>query len=452
MMKQMKQVFRHVAYVVVAMAFTTLCAQQIIKAPRIVLGCMNRADSVAACTDTMELPLPLPGMLVGERDTLTVDFGLDKFYSGLDSLRAGKDTVIRIIHLGDSHIQAGYYSGRMMRLMHEAFGNAGRGWVAPYKLGKTNEPSDYFISSVIRNWSFGRCTQRESRRKAPVGLGGFGISSVSPSINFDVMIAPNNGKGYSFNKAILYRGGKSMPMLPAGNKKSEVLYLPADTICATDLVADTFLISSLTDTLQLQSSRRKKGTDKLLPASAFRNVYYGFCLENGNPGILYHSVGINGAMYVNYTDSAYVEQLAQLKPDLIIVSMGTNESFGRNFRATEFEGQIRALVSLLKEKMPNTALLLTTPPECYRRVTVDKKRVYKRNENTESVAETIVKVAREDSLACWDLFNATGGKNSSRKWYNYKLMGRDRIHFTKEGYNEQGTLLFRGLMNSYLKE
>lgn len=452
MMKRMRQVFRHIAYVVIAMAFTTLWAQQIIKAPRVVLGGTGRADSAIVCRDTLDLPLSLPGMLVGERDTLTFDFGLERFYSGLDSLRQGKDTIIRIVHLGDSHIQAGYYSGRMMRLMHETFGNAGRGWIAPYKLGRTNEPSDYFISSVIRNWSSGKCTQRESRRKAPVGLGGFGISAVSPSINFDVIIAPNNGKGYSFNKAILYRGRKSMPMLPAGDRKADVTYRPADTVCAANLVADTFLISSLTDTLELQSSRRKKGTDRLLPASSFRNVYYGLSLENGNPGILYHSIGVNGAMYVNYTDTAYVEQLAQLKPDLIIVSMGTNESFGRNFRAEEFEGQIRALVSLLKDKMPETALLLTTPPECYRRVTVNKKRVYKRNENTEAVAEAIVKVAREDSLACWDLFNATGGKNSSRKWLNYKLMGRDRIHFTKEGYKEQGTLLFRGMMNSYLRE
>lgn len=28
-------------------------------------------------------------------------------------------------------------------------------------------------------------------------------------------------------------------------------------------------------------------------------------------------------------------------------------------------------------------------------------------------------------------------------------MGRDRIHFTKDGYREQGTLLYRALMQSY---
>ena len=61
-----------------------------------------------------------------------------------------KDTVITIVQLGDSRIQAGHYSGRMMRLLQQQFGNAGRGWIAPFKLSKTNEPDDYFISSVAK--------------------------------------------------------------------------------------------------------------------------------------------------------------------------------------------------------------------------------------------------------------------------------------------------------------
>lgn len=55
----------------------------------------------------------------------------------------------------------------------------------------------------------------------------------------------------------------------------------------------------------------------------------------------------------------------------------------------------------------------------------------------------------KEQVACWDLFTTTGGKNSCRKWHSSRLMGRDRIHFTKEGYQEQGTLLFRAFMESY---
>ena len=447
-MKQLKQVIKQMLAALVAMAFTTLWAQQVIKIPRLVR--MHTAtDSVRVERDTIPLPLSLPGMLIEGRDTLSAKGNLEIFFSGLDSLRAGKDTVMNIVHLGDSHIQAGYYSGEMMHLLHAAFGNAGRGWIAPLKLSRSNEAPDYFIKSVIRSWNVGRITQRESRRRAPVGLGGVGIQSVSPSINFDVIITPKNGAGYEFNEAILYRGARSMPMLPAGKNKQAVETFLSDTVLAEGVIADTFRIIMPVDTLQLQSTRRKQGTDRLLPASTFRNVYYGFSLKNGKPGILYHAVGINGVMYVNYTDSAYIAQLALLKPDLLIVSMGTNETFGRRFRAEEFAMQVKAFLSLVKAQMPQAAILLTTPPECYKRVTVNKKRVFQHNTNTEQAAETLIRVAKEEGIACWDLFSATGGKNSCRKWLHDNLLRRDRIHFTQAGYEEQATLLFRALMNEY---
>lgn len=394
------------------------------------------------------IPLPSRIYSIGkEVDSIQSPSSLQSFFDGLDSLGAGKDTVLTIVHLGDSHIQAGYYSGKVMRLLQAQFGNAGRGWIAPFKLSKTNEPDDYFISSSVREWVTGRCIQ--ANKKCSIGIGGIGIQSVSPSINLDVRIAPNNGAGYSFNQAILYRGEKAMPMLPAGSFKDSIQTSLATVPAVAGVLADTFRISHPVDTLQLHSTRRKQGTDKLLPASNFKNVYYGFSLTNGYPGVLYHSVGVNGAMYVNYTDEAYVRQLALLKPSLLIISLGTNETFGRRFRSEEFGGQIRAFVSLVKKQMPETVILLTTPPECYKRTYVNKKRTYVRNSNTQLAAKAIVKAAREEGVACWDLFAATGGKSSCTKWRKEKLMGRDRIHFTKDGYREQGTLLYRALMQSY---
>ncbi len=408
-----------------------------------------------AVSDTVALPFAsykmgavIDSVLLSEADSCVSDYApLHNFFAALDSLRAGKDTVVTIVQLGDSHIQAGHYSGRTMRLLQQQFGNAGRGWIAPFKLSKTNEPDDYFISSVIREWVAGRCIQHN--RKCPIGPGGIGIQSVSPSINFDISMAPNNGAGYSFNQAVIYRGEKSMPMLPAGKMKDSIETILSQTACAPGVITDTFRISGLIDTLQLQSTRRKQGTDKLLPASSFKNLYYGFNLTNGQPGILYHSVGVNGAMYVNYTDEDYVRQLALLNPSLLIISLGTNETFGRRFNRSEFAGQIETFISLVKKQMPHTAILLTTPPECYKRVYVNKKRTYVRNENTERAAKAIVDVARREGVACWDLFAATGGKNSSAKWHKAGLMGRDRVHFTKEGYQEQGTLLYRALMQTY---
>lgn len=402
----------------------------------------------ASVVEQQKIGLPSLSYGIGkERDSIQNPSSLVPFFAGLDSLRAGKDTVLTVVQLGDSHIQAGYYPGMMMRLMQESFGNAGRGWIAPFKISKTNEPDDYFISSAAKEWVTGRCIQ--ANKKAPIGVGGIGIQSAFSSINFDVCIAPTNGAGYAFNQAVLYRGEKSMPLLPAGISRHSVDTAFASCAVLPGVIADTFRISNPVDTLQLHSTRRKQGTDQLLPASSFQNVYYGFNLTNGKPGILYHAIGVNGAMFVNYTDESYVRQLALLKPSLLIISLGTNETFGRRFTSAEFAGQAEAFISLVKKYLPETAILLTTPPECYKRTYVNKKRTYVRNANTQLAAKALMQVARREGVACWDLFAATGGKGSYSEWYKKNLMGRDRVHFTKEGYREQGTLLFRALMQSY---
>lgn len=405
-------------------------------------------DTVALPPASYRIGAAVDSVMLAERDSLGESYApLRGFFAALDSLREGKDTVVTIVHLGDSHIQAGHYSGRVMRLMQQQFGCAGRGWIAPLKLSRTNEPDDYFITSVIREWTVGRCIQQT--RKCPIGPGGIGIQSASHSINFDISMAPNNGAGYSFNRVVLYRGERSMPMLPAGKMKDSVETVLGTEACAPGVVADTFRISHPVDTLQLHSTRRKQGTDTLLPASSFKNLYYGFSLTGGGRGVLYHSVGVNGATYASFTDEEYVRRLALLRPSLLIISLGTNETFGRRFSRAAFAEQIEAFLFLVKRQMPHAAIILTTPPECYRRTYVNKKRTYVRNENTERAAKTIIDVARREGIACWDMFAATGGKSSCTKWHNAGLMGRDRVHFTKEGYREQGTLLYRALMQTY---
>jgi lysophospholipase L1-like esterase len=366
---------------------------------------------------------------------------LHPFIHALKELREGKDTVINIIHLGDSHIQAGYLSGQTMRRLQASFGNAGRGWIAPLRLSKANEPSDYLISSNIREWTAGRCVQ--SKPKCPWGIGGIGIETHASKIDFNLIIAPDNGAGYSFNKVLLYRDRNAMPMAPSRLYPDSVATLSWGEAFGDDVVVDTFMTTCPLDTLCLKSVDVDNNSVKT-PA----NRYYGFMLMNGNPGILYHSIGVNGARYVDYTNRSYIRQLAMLKPSLLIVSLGTNESYGRNFNKTQFGSQVDAFIRLVKEELPETALLITTPAESYKKTYKNKKRYYVRNDNISLVADVISAYTREQGIACWDLFSITGGYNSCRKWFEAGMFGRDRIHFSRKGYGEQGVLLYKALVRS----
>ncbi|MDR1114736.1 MAG: GDSL-type esterase/lipase family protein [Tannerella sp.] len=369
---------------------------------------------------------------------------LQSFINGLKELRAGKDTVINIIHLGDSHIQAGFLSGQTMRMLQASFGNAGRGWIAPFKLSKANEPNDYFISSNIREWTVGRCIQ--SSPKCPWGIGGIGIQTNAPKIDFNLIIAPNNGTGYSFNKVLLYRDRNAMPMTPTPHYSDSVFALSWGKQLYEDIAVDTFMTNNLLDTFKLTGAGLDK--DIVKANDSHNNLYYGFMLMNSLPGILYHSIGVNGARFIDYTNRNYVHQLALLKPSLLIVSLGTNESFGRQFNKNEFTSQVDAFIRLVKEELPETALLITTPAESYKRTYKNKKRYYIRNDNIAKVADALAAYTREKGIACWDLFSITGGNNSCKNWFEAGLFGRDRIHFSSKGYGEQGVLLYKALVRS----
>ena len=352
----------------------------------------------------------------------------------------GKDTVINIVHLGDSHIQAGFLSGRTMRLLQNAFGNAGRGWVAPFRLTNTNEPTDYFISSNIKEWVAGRCVQ--SNPKCPWGIGGIGIQTEAKDVNFNLIIAPKNGAGYSFNKVLMYRNYDTAPMTPLYEGRDSVFALPWNREPYENIAVDTFLTNNLVDTFSIRSANND------ITEKSNASLYYGFKLMNSNPGILYHAIGVNGAKYTDYTNREYIRQLSLLKPSLLIISLGTNESFGRNFNKVVFESQIDALISLIREEMPKTALLITTPAESYKRIYQNKKRQYVRNENIAKVSDVISSYTEKNGIACWDLFSISGGNNSHKKWYDAKMFGRDRIHFSRNGYEEQGTLLYMAIMRT----
>jgi lysophospholipase L1-like esterase len=360
------------------------------------------------------------------------------FFEKLSHLTAGNDTVISIIHLGDSHIEAGYLSGCVMRLLQGAFGNAGRGWIAPFKLAGLNEPNDYAIESNIKDWNAGICSR--IKPKYHWGAGGIGIETNKKELEFTLKISPKNGAGYDFNKVLIFRDIKSLSMLPQADDIT-VSY-SNDSLCG--IVIDTFQTANLSDTLRLKACRENQETDS--------STYYGFSLMNGNSGILYHSIGVNGAKFVDYTNERYIRQLSLLHPSLLIVSLGTNESYGRNYNSSEFKRQVSEFITIIRKELPETTILLTTPAEAFKRISQNRKRYYVRNENIAKSAEVIKSYAQQEGIACWDLFEISGGKESCKNWQKAGFFGRDHIHFTQGGYDLQGKLLYKSLIHCFNNE
>lgn len=174
----------------------------------------------------------------------------------------------------------------------------------------------------------------------------------------------------------------------------------------------------------------------------------GLAVETGRPGVVYHILGVNGATCASYATPERLRQVAELHPDLVIISFGTNEAHGRRYSAAEHAEALKSMLSALKQSCPDAVYLLTTPPGAYVRTGRKGPRVI--NPRTPTVVDTELRFARENGLAVWDLYDIVGGKaRACLNWTAGHYYQRDKIHFTREGYIVQGLLLHEAFIKAY---
>lgn len=173
----------------------------------------------------------------------------------------------------------------------------------------------------------------------------------------------------------------------------------------------------------------------------------GIARETGSNGVVYHILGVNGATCQSFSTPEHIRQIADLHPDLVILSFGTNEAHGRRYNASEHTAAMNYLITELKASCPDVAFLMTTPPGAYVR---NGRRGKIINPRTPLVVENELKFAREHGIAIWDMYDIVGGKQRAcLNWNAANMYQRDKIHFTHEGYTLQGLLLYEAFIKAY---
>jgi lysophospholipase L1-like esterase len=357
---------------------------------------------------------------------------LQRFYERLYALKSSQDGTVSILHIGDSHIQADFLTEVVRKNLQLEFGNAGRGLIVPARVAGTNEPFN-FRTSTNSKWESKRIVHPS--KPLPIGVGGITVSTMEEGARFNLrMNDPTTD--YSFNSVTLFfdEGAKSFAFSIQDSLQNELASINPKEIASgysrVQLAANYNHVSFLT-------TRQNKDQQHA--------TVFGINLENGKPGVLYHSVGVNGAKYEHYNAAGlFARQTSILRPDLIIISLGTNESVEYPHLNKNISSQISRLVYSLTEQNPDAAFLLVTPPDAF------LKKV-KPNPGIETVRMQIIDFAVENGLAFWDMYKVNGGKSSASEWKMRGLLRADGIHFSREGYAHQGNLLFEAIMKGYNK-
>ncbi len=365
------------------------------------------------------------------RFTLYSDSSLfRRFYHRFDSLLVTGSGSLNIVHLGGSHIQADIYTHRIRQRFHEFEPGilGSRGFIFPYRLAQTNNPSNYRVT-YTGNWSFCKNTQRDAT--CELGLSGYSIMTKDTAASIKIFLNEDSAVHFEFNRLKVFH--------PYTGKDYQVQVLP-DEYCSAQirnqrLGYTEYYFSAFLDSVELIFRQ----TDSL----QHQFMLFGLSFESDDPGVIYNSVGVNGARLESYLRcKLFVDHLEALKPDLIIISIGTNDGNTRRFDADLYREEYTALLRLIRKSAPDAAVLLTVPNDSY---------LFKRyiNRNTERMMDAINDLAGKNDLAVWDFYSIMGGLNSAQAWYDASLMNPDHIHFSKQGYILKGDLFFAAFLNTW---
>lgn len=367
------------------------------------------------------------------RDNIVEWTQCDAITHYFSALGNAENKKVRVLHIGDSHVQTDYYTGILRNQLQEIFGYGGRGFVFPYKSAGTHATYDYATHSW-GVWDFSRNIQREP--KFDLGISGATIHTADTNAGFSIIFRSKyNSIRPDFTKLRIFcktdsssfglqmkTGADATPILIPVFSKADMGYVDVELPFASDS-----LLFSLyrTDTLQT------------------RFECSGVLIEsNSDNGVLYSSVGINGAGYKSILkETLFEKQLETYSPHLVIIDVGANDFYPFSFRENELEANLSKIIAIIRKAAPTCSILITNSHD-----------LWKRRMNIPACKQFSAltrKVAQAEHCAFYDYYNVSGGPFALAQWRRAGLAQPDRVHLTYKGYALKAELMANAMLTSY---
>ena len=319
---------------------------------------------------------------------------------------------VNIVQIGASHVQGGTFPHQIRRNMllgpqraaaqcHDDAATAltgPRGMLFPYSAAvKCNNPFDYKVFS-----SRPLILTRNVYKQPEAALGLCGIAVTASDTVATILISMAE-KELDFRSTTITLFGESkggvVPQLRIREASGDTLTLsPASH--DSMLRRFVFRCSQPVDTFTV-----------VLPCDAGQSfTLTGIYLDNEREGITFHSIGVNGASVSDYLT---------------------------NFDSVVFKNNYLQLVDSIKKINPDCAFIFITNNDSYR--LAGRKRIH--NTNGALARDAFYRVARACGGAVWDQYDIMGGSGSMLKWNANDLAQKDKVHFTRKGYQLMGDMI-----------
>ena len=351
--------------------------------------------------------------------------GLDSFFRALAATTARRRMEpVRVMHFGDSHTAADILTAEIRRSFQRDFGDGGAGLVSarnpfstPRRGVQTGTSAGWWIDGIAG----------KGATDGIYGPAGFSLSTDRADERAWLQANCNHFEVYYLKQP----GGGRIDILIDG---ASVLDKPL-SLDASAPAPDYFTFDSPSDgNHRIEIRTIGTGRVRLL----------GIVTEHIAPGVSYDVLGINGARAVrllSWNDTAFVDNILQRKPDLIIVAYGTNEVTDDDWSVESYERMFANILKRFRRAAPQASILVYGPP--------DRSDNQKAISKMPAMIEAQRRAAIEVGAAFWNSYAAMGGAGSMNNWVEQGYGQNDHVHLTSGGYIKIGGLFYNDLMAAY---
>ena len=350
---------------------------------------------------------------------------LANFFKALSEAKSGRRIEpVRLMHFGDSHVAADVLTAEIRQRLQSQFGDGGAGYIVPRNPMSTRRRG--VLSGATQGWQIeGIGGRLES--DGIYGPAGISLMTSAPNERIWLEASCNHFEVYYVSQP---GGGKIDIEIDGASVLDEPLSLNSHRIATESITFD-----NPADTVHRLEIRT------LLPG---KTRILGIAAERIAPGISYDVLGINGARasrLLSWNTAALAANLAQRKPELIVLAYGTNEVADPSWTPASYRRLLKVVIHELRAAAPQASILLFAPP--------DRTDLPLAAQRMPAMIETERRAAIESNAAFWSAYDAMGGPGSMNAWVGRGLGQGDQVHLTRPGYAMLADAFFRDLMRAY---
>jgi GDSL-like Lipase/Acylhydrolase family len=339
---------------------------------------------------------------------------LDPFFAALWKLEQGKaGGVVTVLHYGDSPTTADLITGDVRAQLQSRFGDAGRGYTLIAKPWAWYGHRGVEISD--HGWKMR--TGVGLMREGIYGLGGAAFEGQAGAWS---KFKLTESQQTMVDVEYLAKPGGGSFVVEAGDQR-----LVEQT---TESAAQT------TGSVQVELPSETKVVS-IRPTSGTVTLF-GADFRRGTSGLLYDSVGLNGAttsvLARVLQPVLWKQELDRARPALVVINYGSNESSFGTFVHKQYPAELRLAIQRVRQATPGVPILIMSPMDRGERSGLNDI------ETMSTIPEIVAiqrQVAAETHCAFFDTYDAMGGDGTMARWYvaSPRLVTADFLHPTPQG-------------------